>query len=150
MERITELERTVAEAPEKREAQQVLAEESTRMIHGDEGVRNAKRASGVLFGGEISNFSDRELLDIFNDVPSSNLKRSELKKGVGVLTMFSSAGLTKSNSQAIQLIKQGGAYVNNVRVEDSRLTLTLEHLASESMLVLRSGKKKYHLVNITE
>ena len=150
MEKIAELERTVAEAPEKREAQQVLAEESTGMIHGEDGVSNAKRASGVLFGGEISNFSDRELLDIFNDVPSSNLKRGELKNGVGVLNMFTGSGLTKSNSQAIQLIKQGGAYVNNVRVEDSRLTLTLEHLASESMLVLRSGKKKYHLVNVTE
>jgi len=148
MEEIADLERTVAEAPEKREAQRVLAEESTRMIHGGEGLRSAERASKVLFGGEIADFSDRELEEIFNDVPSSNIERNELEKGIGVLAMFTRSGLTRSNGQALQLVKQGGAYVNNVRVDDSRLVLTPEHLASESMMVLRSGKKKYHLVKV--
>jgi len=148
MEEIADLERTVAEAPEKREAQRVLAEESTRMIHGEEGLRSAERASKVLFGGEITDFSDRELEEIFNDVPSSNIERNELEKGIGVLAMFTRSGLTRSNGQALQLVKQGGAYVNNVRVDDSRLVLTPEHLASESMMVLRSGKKKYHLVKV--
>jgi len=146
---IGELERTVEEEPEKREAQRILAEESTRMIHGDTGLSSARRASEVLFGGEINDFTDRELLDVFNDVPSSDIERERLEQGVGVLAMFSEAGLAKSNSQAMQLVKQGGAYVNNIRVEDSRLVLTPEHLASESMMVLRSGKKKYHLVRVT-
>jgi tyrosyl-tRNA synthetase len=145
---INELEQTVINNPENREAQRVLAEESTRMIHGDEGIKKAQSASEVLFGGEISNFSDRELMDIFADVPSSTLGCDELEEGIGVLSLFSSSGLSGSNSQAIQLIKQGGAYVNNVRVEDSRRKLTRQDLASETMIVLRSGKKKYHLVRI--
>ena len=118
------------------------------MIHGDEGLSNARRASEVLFGGEITNFSDRELVDIFNDVPSSEVERGELEQGIGILAMFTRAGLTKSNGQAMQLVGQGGAYVNNIRIDDSRLVLLPAHLASESMLVLRSGKKKYHLVKI--
>ena len=150
IEEIADLEHTVSETPEKREAQRILAEESTRMIHGDEGVKKAQSASEVLFGGEISNFSDRELMDIFADVPSSTLGCDELEKGVGILSLFSSTGLTKSNSQAIQLIKQGGAYVNNVRVEDSRMIVTPRYLASETMIVLRSGKKKYHLVRVVD
>jgi len=148
IEDISALERTVVEEPEKREAQRVLAEESTRMIHGDDGLINARRASQVLFGGEIADFSDRELKDIFNDVPSSEIDRGELEQGIGVLAMFTKAGLTKSNGQAMQLVKQGGAYVNNVRVDDSRLVLTPDHLASETVMVLRSGKKKYHLVQM--
>jgi len=148
MKDIVELECSVAEDPGRREAQRVLAEESTRMTHGDEGLKKAQRASGVLFGGEITDFSDRELLDIFADVPSSSITRNELEKGIGVLSLFNSTGLTRSNSQALQMIKQGGAYVNNVRVENSRLILTPDNLASKSMIVLRSGKKKYHLVRV--
>jgi len=147
---IEELEHTISEAPEKREAQRILAEESTRMIHGDEGLKKARQASEVLFGGEITDFSDRELLDIFNDVPSSTIQKGDLQKGVGALKIFSSSGLTKSNSQALQLVKQGGAYVNNVRIKDSRMILTQEHLASESILVLRSGKKKFHLLKVAD
>ncbi len=145
---IAELERSVAGEPEKREAQRVLAEESTLMIHGTDGLRKAERATKVLFGGDISGFSDRELLDIFADVPSSTITRDELEKGIGVLAMFTRAGLTRSNSQAMQLLKQGGVYVNNIRIDESRLVLTPEHLASNSILILRAGKKQYHLVRV--
>ena len=146
---IEELAKSVAEAPEKREAQKVLAEESTKMIHDEAGLLSAQRASQVLFGGEINNFTDRELSDIFNDVPSSDIERGELEEGVGVLALFTKAGLTKSNGQAMQLIKQGGAYVNNIRIEDTRMVVTPDHLASESTMVIRSGKKKYHLVKVS-
>ncbi|HUT63372.1 MAG TPA: tyrosine--tRNA ligase, partial [Anaerolineae bacterium] len=162
---IADLEKSVREEPEKREAQRVLAEESTRMIHGDEGLKKARKASETLFihvhenvnvsdhvhdNSVITNLSDRELVSIFKDVPSSTIKSSELEKGVGVLNIFTTSGLTKSNSQALQLVKQGGAYVNNMRVDDSRMILTLRHLASESMLVLRSGKKNYHLIRVCD
>lgn len=149
-EEIEPLATLVETSPEKREAQRVLAEESTRMIHGDEGLQSAKKASEVLFGGEISGFTDRELADIFNDVPSSTIGRAELAAGIGVLNLFSRSGLTRSNSEALQMAKQGGLYVNNHRVEDSRIEITTRNLASETMLVLRSGKKKYHLVRIEE
>ena len=146
--KIEELEHTVENTPEKREAQKILAEESTGMIHGEEGLRKARKASEVLFGGEISDFTDRELLDIFADVPSSTVERNELEQGIGVLNLFTRAGVTKSNSQAIQLIRQGGVYINNTRMTDQRMVVTLEQLASGSMLVLRGGKKRYHLIKV--
>ncbi|MCE5249128.1 tyrosine--tRNA ligase [bacterium] len=146
---IEELRRTVEEKPEAREAQRVLAEISTRMIHGEEGLAKAQRASEVLFGGEISDFTDRELADIFADVPSSTVERGRLEQGIGVLALFTEAGITKSNSQALQMLKQGGIYVNNTRIDDQRLVVTPQYLASDSMIVLRSGKKRYHLVKVT-
>lgn len=149
LEQITELGKLVETEPEKREAQRVLAEEATRMIHGEAGLNKAKRASEALFGeAEITDFSDRELLDIFADVPSSTVPRSELDQGIGALSLFTRAGLSKSNSQALQMIKQGGIYVNNIRVDDSRLMLNAAHLASASVMILRAGKKRYHLVRV--
>jgi tyrosyl-tRNA synthetase len=146
---IAELERTVREAPEKRAAQRVLAEEATRMIHGDEGLRKAERASRLLFGeGGFDGFTDREILDVFADVPSSTVTRGELGQGIGALSMFTRAGLSKSNSQALQMIRQGGLYVNSVRVENSRLVLTPDHLEGRKVMVLRAGKKRYHLIRV--
>jgi tyrosyl-tRNA synthetase len=151
LEEIVELERTVTEAPEKREAQRVLASEVTRMIHGAGGLAKAERASRLLFGeGEIEGFTDRELMDIFADVPSSEAARNEIEAGIGALAMFTRAGLSKSNSQALQMIRQGGLYVNNVRVEDSRLVLTPGHLAGRTVMVLRAGRKRYHLVKVRD
>jgi tyrosyl-tRNA synthetase len=148
-EEIAYLERAMMEAPEKREAQRVLAEETTRMIHGEGGLERAERASGLLFGeGGIDGFTDRELLDVFADVPSSTVMWDELGKGIGVLAMFTRAGLSKSNSQALQMIRHGGVYVNNIRVEDSRLVLTPDRLAGRRIMVLRAGKKRYHLVRV--
>ena len=149
IEDITDLQKSVEDEPEKRKAQRVLAEESTRMIHGEKGVERARKAAEVLFGGEITDLNDRDLADIFADVPSSTIPRAELEQGIGVLAMFSRTGLTSSNSQAMQLAKQGGVYVNNIRIDDSRMNLTIGHLASETMMVLRAGKKKYHLVRVT-
>jgi tyrosyl-tRNA synthetase len=148
-EEIAYLERAMMGAPEKREAQRVLAEETTRMIHGEGGLERAERASGLLFGeGGIDGFTDRELLDVFADVPSSTVMWDELGKGIGVLSMFTRAGLSKSNSQALQMIRHGGVYVNNIRVEDSRLMLTPNRLAGRRIMVLRAGKKRYHLVRV--
>jgi tyrosyl-tRNA synthetase len=62
--------------------------------------------------------------------------------------MFTRAGLSKSNSQALQMIRHGGVYVNNIRVEDSRLMLTPNRLAGRRIMVLRAGKKRYHLVRV--
>ncbi|MBN1293876.1 MAG: tyrosine--tRNA ligase [Candidatus Latescibacteria bacterium] len=148
IEEIAGLEETVLNAPEKREAQRILAEESTGMIHGREGLEKAQKASRVLFGGEINDFTDRELSDIFSDVPSSTVSSSELEKGIGILNLFTGAGVTKSNSQALQLIKQGGIYINNKRIDNQRLMVTKQYLASDSMIVLRGGKKRYHLLKV--
>ncbi len=150
MDEIAELEQTIKRAPEKREAQRVLAEETTRMIHGEAELKRAERASEVLFGGEISDFSDRELLDIFSDVPSSTVMLDELQNGIGLLTMFTRAGLSRSNSQALQMLKHGGVYVNNVRVNDQGTVLSPENLASDSIMVLRGGKKRYHMVKVED
>ena len=150
MNEIAELEETVKQAPERREAQRILAEESTRMIHGDRGLARAREASEVLFGGDMSAFTERELLDIFANVPSSTIRRRELELGIGLLDMFTRAELTPSNSRARQMVEANAAYVNNVQVGDSRMVVTPEHLLGNSIIVLRRGKKNHHLVKVVD
>jgi tyrosyl-tRNA synthetase len=66
--------------------------------------------------------------------------------GLSVIEALCKAGLTTSNGDARRTIKEGGAYVNNRRVTDNERQLTAADLASESMIVLSRGKKKYALL----
>jgi len=132
--------------PGKRESQRRLAEDFTRLVHGDPGLAKAKRASETLFGAEISALSDAELSEIFADVPSQQLPKAKLEAGLPVLDAFHLAGLSKSKSDARRTIEGGGGYLNNRRIAGSDVVLTPADLASETVLVLRSGKKSYALL----
>lgn len=145
-EQIAELAEQVTAEPERREAQRVLAEEVTRMVHGDEQLVLVQKASQVLFGQEISGLSDRDLTSIFSDVPSTEMQRSRLDEGMSLLDALCESNLCSSRGDAKKLVKAGGAYVNNTKATAIDKILTAEALASETVLVLRSGKKKYHLL----
>ncbi len=127
--------------------QRRLAEELTSLVHGSSGLQRAQQASEILFGREISGLSDADLMEIFADVPSSTLPKNRLSaEGLNVLEALTAGGLAKSKAEARRTTEQGGAYVNNRRIDSIDAQLTTEHLASETVMVLRSGKKKYALL----
>ena len=152
---LTELGRTEIELldaaresdPGKRESQRRLAEELTRLVHGDAGLAVAQKATEIFFGAEISKLNDDQLSQIFADVPSKELPRKRLSSAdLSIIDALVESGLAKSKGDARRTVGQGGAYVNNRRVEGIDTQLTAEHLASETVVVLRSGKKKYALL----
>ena len=146
-EEIESLDESRANEPHERASQKRLAEELTRLVHGDAGLSAARRATEIFFGAEISGASDGQLRDIFADVPSTELPFSRLEgEGLGVLDALVEASLAKSKGEARRTVQQGGAYVNNRRVTDADAKLTPADLASESVMVLRSGKKRYALL----
>ncbi len=132
----------------KRDSQKRLAEELTRLVHGEEGLTAAQRATEIFYGAEIANLSDSLLTEIFADVPSQQLPASALSDDGGLLATdaFVAAGLAKSKGDARRTVQQGGAYVNNRRVDNIETRLTPGDLASETVMVLRSGKKNYALL----
>jgi tyrosyl-tRNA synthetase len=131
-----------------RASQTCLAEELTRLVHGDAGLAAAQRATEIFFGAEIANLDDRQLGQIFADVPSQTLARDLLigDGGLPIVDALVAAGLAKSKGEARRTVEQGGAYVNNRRVAGPDIRLTPTDLASESVMVLRTGKKKYALL----
>ena len=133
--------------PSQRAAQRRLAADLTQLVHGDEGLRTARRATEIFFGAEISELSDDQLADIFADVPSRQLSREMLSgEGLPIIDALVESGLAKSKGEARRTVSQGGAYVNNRRVEGIETRLTAASLASESIMILRSGKKNYALL----
>jgi tyrosyl-tRNA synthetase len=133
--------------PSLRKGQKLLAGELTRLVHGEEALAAARRASEILFGAQIEHLSDAELQAIFADVPSRRLSRGRLEgEGLSIVEALWEAGLAKTRSEARRLISQGGVYLNNRRVENMEYRLGPGDLASQTILVLRTGKKNYALL----
>lgn len=146
-EEIESLDDSRTKEPHLAHSQLRLADELTRQVHGEAGLASAQRATQILFGGEIQGLDDAQLTEIFADVPSKELSRSMLDgEGLGILDAFVSAGLAASKGEARRTLQQGGAYVNNRRMDSEQKRLMQADLAGNSVLVLRSGRKKYALL----
>jgi tyrosyl-tRNA synthetase len=146
-EEIESLDDSRASEPGRRDSQRRLAEALTELVHGAEGLASARRATEIFFGAEIADLSDGQLSQIFADVPSKELPKARLTgEGLNIADALVEAGLSKSKGEARRSVQQGGAYVNNRRVAEVERQLGPADLASESVLVLRSGKKNYALL----
>lgn len=137
----------VEREPYRRAAQRALAEDVTRRLHGEAGLAAAERATKALFSGAIEGLSADEIADVFADIPSSELSREELGgEGKPVIDLLVESGLASSRGDARRSIDGGGVYVNNARVESVDAGVTTEHMIEGRFLLLRKGKKSYHLV----
>jgi len=143
---IGEIEAAHLQAPHRREGQRLLAEDITTWVHGAEALRRAIKASQVMFGGTLEDLSDADLAPLLADVPSSELDRTSLAAGIPLIELLAQSGLCKSKGEARRLLSGGGVYVNNVRVNDADRSLSTADLGTETMIVLRAGKKSYHIV----
>lgn len=127
-------------------AQRRLAESLTRLVHGESGLQSALRATQTLFGAEIDSLSERELSEIFADVPSSSRPRSLLESGLTLIDALVAVSLASSKGEARRSIEGGSVYVNNRKIITLDRVLTTMDLVGESVIVLRVGKKKYALL----
>jgi tyrosyl-tRNA synthetase len=143
---IEELEKVTANEPHKRLAQKKLAELIVEMVHGEEGLESAVRATSFFFGGTIEKVTDKEVDSIFADVPSVDLKRSDLESGLGILDLLAETPLFKSKGEARRSVTQKGVYLNNLTIDSVDMEVRPNDLASESALVIRKGKKNYCVI----
>lgn len=145
-----ELSQVTENDPGRRTAQNRLAEWMTEFVHGSDGLTSAVKASKILFGGEMGSQTDSSLGEIFADVPSSQEQKDRLQgEGYWIVEALQAAGLVGSGGEARRAIKDGGVYLNNERVTDDQYRLTLDDLASETVLILRKGKRNYALLKFT-
>ena len=118
-EEIEDLEAQTAEKPFLRAGQKRLADEVTALVHGQEEVEQAKAAAAALFGGgDLSSVKPDTLSAALREAGGTTLPAGELP---GILDLLVAAGLSKSKGEARRTVGEGGAYLNNVRVEDPDL-----------------------------
>jgi tyrosyl-tRNA synthetase len=119
------------------------------MVHGEKGLQVAKKASAVLFGESMEGLCADDLLGVFANVDSVEMTFDKVQ-GVSVIDVAAGSGLCKSKGEARRLAAQGGLYVNNRRVENAETTVNVSDIVDGRVLVLRSGKKRFHLVRVVK
>jgi tyrosyl-tRNA synthetase len=147
-EEIGELEARVQTAPEAREGQRRLAEEVTRIVHGEEALENARRISRLFFSEDVANLSADEVLQVVDEAPSTDLPAAELAAGTLLPDLLLRAGLASSKGEARRFIESGGIYLSNKPVTDPRRAISLADGIEGKLLLLRKGKSNYHVVRI--
>jgi tyrosyl-tRNA synthetase len=145
---IVQLEAATSEAPERRDAQRLLAREVTTLVHGSEQVARAEHASSVLFGEDISSLEPDDVLAVFEDVPSIDVPLAEFREGIGIVDLVARVQLVTSKSEGRRVVQSGGVYVNNRRVSDAQLKLTATDAIGGRLFVLRKGQKQQCLVRL--
>ena len=147
---IEALDESVVSRPQAREAQRVLATEVTSAVHGPEAAAQAAGAASALFGGELDSLDEATLLDVFAEAPSSEVQSSRLTDGdgLGLVDLLAETGLVASKSAARTAVEQGGVYVNNRRETAPDRRLATADLLFGRYIVLRRGKRSYHLVRL--
>lgn len=146
LQHIAQLEESVKKTPEARDAQRALAASVTELVHGMAGARRAEDAAKALFNGDLSSLSVEELLTLFKDAPTTRHTLSELES-LDFVTLISKT-VAPSKGEARRLLSSGGIYVNNERTSDDSLKPASMILAGKNLIVLRSGKKNYHLIHV--
>jgi len=141
---IEALEAEHATAPEKRVAQRRLAEEVTRIVHGEQALADAQRASQAMFGGDLTGLDEATLRDVFDAAPLVELPCETLATDTS--GAIAAKVLGASNSDVRRLVDNGGLYFNEVVVRDLKAAVEPSTLLHGKFLLVRKGKKDYRLV----
>jgi tyrosyl-tRNA synthetase len=145
-EEIEALEKQTADEPWKRAAQRRLADEVTTLVHGADETEQAKVAAAALFGGgDLRSISTTTLAAALREAGSTTVAGATMPS---VVDLFVETGLAKSKGEARRTVSEGGAYLNNERVEDPELVPGDGDLLGGEWLVLRRGKKKFAGVEV--
>lgn len=153
IERIVEIEEADAQAQGRKSAQPILAEEVTRLVHGEEGLTSAKRITRALFSGETADLSESELEQLKLDgLPSSYLQLDGLSD-TPMTSLFADCGLASAGREVKDALGRNAVIVNgNAKgMEDNMkcdLVFVKENALFGRFFLIKLGKKKYHLFEI--
>ena len=143
---ISELDGATAERPGERAAQRALARSVSTLVHGAAETARVEQAAAALYSEDIAALDEDTLLEVCAEAPTSDRRRADLDAGLALVDALAGSGLARSKSDARKTIDQGGAYVNNKRESDPDRLLGRHDLLHDRYLVLRRGKRDYHLL----
>ena len=138
------------EAPHLRIVQKRLADEITTLVHSEEDLENAQKASNILFGKssseDLKKLDEKTFLDVFEGVPQANIPRSELDAGLDMIgALAAKTGFLGSNGEARRELKQNSISVNKEKVKEDYL-ITTKDLINDTFVLLQRGKKNYFVM----
>lgn len=143
---ITKLAKITKKTPWKRVAQRKLAEEVTKFVHGEKGLKQAQKITDAFFHGNIKSLTDEEAQMAFHGMPSVDIS----SKPEGIIDWLVDAKIEPSKRQARQDVKSGAVHINGNKVQDMSATVDPASAFHGKFVVVRKGKKHYWLAKVTK
>ena len=119
------------------EAKEVLAYETTKLVHGKEEADKALEAARAIFSSNASSAN----------APTTTVNKDDLEKGINILELLKLTNLSPSNAEGRRLIQQGGITVNDEKINDTNFIVDLS-MMKDDVIMIRKGKKVFHQVKI--
>ena len=140
------------EQPHVRLLQKTVANEVTTMVHSEEALENAIKASNILFGkstsADLKTLDEKTFLDVFEGVPQAEITKTDLENGIGIVSALNEkSGFLKSNSEARRALKENSISINKEKVADD-YSLSVNDLIADKFVLLQRGKKNYFLLRV--
>jgi len=140
------------EAPHLRVLQKRLAEELTLLVHSNDDLENAVKASNILFGrstgDDLKQLDEQTFLDVFDGVPQAEIAKSEIESGLNIIgALAEKSGFLKSNGEARRALKENSISVNKEKVKED-YSITSKDLINNKFVLLQRGKKNYFILKI--
>ncbi|MCK0130363.1 tyrosine--tRNA ligase [Flavobacteriaceae bacterium F08102] len=139
-------------APHLRLLQRTVANEVTKMVHSEEALENAIKASSILFGNsttaDLKSLDELTFLDIFEGVQQAVIRKTELENGIGIIDALNKkTGFFKSNGEARRALKENSISVNKEKVGEDYV-LGIHDMMENKFILLQRGKKNYFLIKV--
>ena len=149
---VAEIKALIAEhetAPHLRKLQQAIADEMTILVHSEEDLQFAKKASEILFGqatvDALRSLNEKQLLEVMDGVKQATGDEATLAEGLDLLTFLADSGIFASKGEAKKMIQNGGLSLNKEKVSALDHKITAAHLLNGKYLLVQKGKKDYTL-----
>jgi tyrosyl-tRNA synthetase len=149
---VKEIKTLIAEhqqAPHQRNLQKALAEELTILVHSEDDLLFAQRASDILFGTSsldaLQALTEKQLLEVMDGVPQVTGTKTNLTEGVDLITFLCDSGVFTSKGEARKMVQNGGISINKQKVSGVDFILKEAHLLNDSYVLIQKGKSNYTL-----
>ena len=139
-------------APHLRTLQRTVAEEVTKMVHSEEALENAVKASEILFGrstaDDLKSIDEKTFLDVFEGVPQATVTRQDIESGLDIIAALNEkSGFFSSNGEVRRALKENAISVNKEKITEG-YTITTKDLINNNYVLLQRGKKNYYLLKV--
>ena len=144
-----ELEIEASKNASARNAQKYLAEEITKLIHGEKGLEDARRQTKGLNFGEWEILIDSDYDDLYRDSDTTaNINKNLLQKGIDINKLTVDYYICKSIGESKRLIQQGGISINGVKISDEEKIVTTNDLKAGKVIIVSKGKKNHKIIKV--
>ena len=145
LDEINDIKQELISDPKKRSAQRMLADNLIEIVHGKDGLSEAKKITEYFFNENYNDLSEQNILDLSESFPSFEEDKSITESKINLGKFLTDNNVFNSMSEMRRMFDQGAVYINGNRITDNQTILSKDLFLQGKFMIIRLGSKKYYL-----